>query len=584
MRTIDSLVDLIADTDFQILKDFQLDEQALLKTLANDGIDNIEITQVSAKQIQGTLNGSIFTLGGGQLAPVSNADQLLDAIDGAFAQGSFTKLSFSNAGREFLSFELAPDGYFFRSGRQQIDVTASWPASLTDIFETIDTLSGARNVDDLSQQERDSVQELIAGTNLSRLVIRDDGAPLLDLAFEKKSLTLQSSGLTLQVAQARNGEAQNFLLTIDGQDTSRTDAFKFSSANLAELKENLPEIEDALNLSLTAEERIKIKALADYTYINYTLTETATGPFSLALNIRVDQFHSDTIVPAIIGTQDADVIVGTASDDLLIGDAGNDTINGSHGFDTARFYGLGHEYALTLSQSGITVLDQISETGEADFLTSVEMINFDDISLFVGDMEWVDAVETSAIEALVQLYIGYFGRAPDAQGMLFWLNAITDGVDLSQVAALFYDQPETRAHLSAAQDTEGFVAATYAKVLGRAPDAGGLEFWSRVLDAGQIDEAGFIKHMIGGAFSDTGARADQTYLETKTDIGVYFAFIKGLNDVAKATTAMDLFDGTPQSALYARNTIDQMHLDILQDNTSLLIGMSDLVSDPFAGL
>ena len=90
--------------------------------------------------------------------------------------------------------------------------------------------------------------------------------------------------------------------------------------------------------------------------------------------------------------------------------------------------------------------------------------------------------------------------------------------------------------------------------------------------------------MIGGAFSDTGARADQTYLETKTDIGVYFAFIKGLNDVAKATTAMDLFDGTPQSALDARNTIDQMHLDILQNNTSLLIGMSDLVSDPFAGL
>lgn len=96
--------------------------------------------------------------------------------------------------------------------------------------------------------------------------------------------------------------------------------------------------------------------------------------------------------------------------------------------------------------------------------------------------------------AIANLYVALFNRAPDAAGFAFWTQALADGASISTIAQGFVKSPEARAIYSESQTSTQFVAAYYTSVLGRAPDASGLAFWTAALDAA------------GGSSSD-GARA-----------------------------------------------------------------------------
>lgn len=581
MRVIDSLVDLIADTDFAALEGVTLDHAALLETLAGEGPDSFEITQVSAAQIQGRIGETTVTLSGGQLSPVGTSEELSDAINGAFAEGTLTQMTFENNGTDFLVMERTANGFSLQTGRQRVDFTVDVPQKLTGILDLIAGLAELLSFRDLSDAEREMLRETLSTSGLSRIAVTEE-ALLFDLVLSDQSVTLSTSGLTVHITTERVGDAQTLLLNIEGTQTSNDDAFKFSSANLSELADYWPQIESALDLVLTADDRTRIEALADRTYLNYTLEQSAQGPFSFQLNARVDAFYRAEVASALKGTAEADVLTGTEADDLLIGAEGDDVIDGGGGHDIARIYGLSMDFAIEITPDGVLVHDRQETDVAIDRLTEIEVLNFDDRSIQLGELEWIDSLSASEIASLVRLYIAYFGRAPDAEGMLFWLNAVDQGLDLSEVAGLFYDQPETRAQFEALQTTAEFIATTYARVLGRAPDADGLMFWSSVLDSGQVETSNFIQAVIDGALSNPNALEDQQFLSDKTDIGLYFALTRGLNDVTQAKDAMALFDGSASSLLAARDGVDHMYQDAQSGDPALLIGMSDLIANPFA--
>ena len=85
--------------------------------------------------------------------------------------------------------------------------------------------------------------------------------------------------------------------------------------------------------------------------------------------------------------------------------------------------------------------------------------------------------------AIVNLYVALFNRAPDAAGFEFWTQALANGAPLSVVTGAFFVSPETTAIYPAAQNAQAFVSAFYQTVFGRAPDAEGLVFWTNVLNA-----------------------------------------------------------------------------------------------------
>lgn len=83
---------------------------------------------------------------------------------------------------------------------------------------------------------------------------------------------------------------------------------------------------------------------------------------------------------------------------------------------------------------------------------------------------------TTASDQITRLYDTVFNRVPDDAGLTFWTGALDAGAPLRAVADLFMRAPEFQATYGA-PDNGAFVTLLYNNVLGRTPDAEGLNFW-----------------------------------------------------------------------------------------------------------
>lgn len=86
------------------------------------------------------------------------------------------------------------------------------------------------------------------------------------------------------------------------------------------------------------------------------------------------------------------------------------------------------------------------------------------------------------VAPIVDLYFSAFGRAPDVEGLNYWVAAKSNGTSLSDIAKAFTQSSEFSQHATST-DT-AFVTALYQNALGRAPDAQGLAYWNAQLASG----------------------------------------------------------------------------------------------------
>lgn len=290
-----------------------------------------------------------------------------------------------------------------------------------------------------------------------------------------------------------------------------------------------------------------------------------------------------------------DTIMGDAGDDQLWGDAGNDEIMGGAGTDTAHYLGAISDFTLHFEKGNATRVEHRTADGEGtDFLAGVERLDFAGQTLNLDAIDGVIDVSSDDLSTLIEVYIAYFNRAPDAVGLYFWGAAFASGISLDAIAALFLDQDETRATYPADATNLDFASQVYSNVLGRTPDADGLAFWQGQLDSGAVSRDAFILEVLRGAKSEPaqGAsqafvelqRADQSYLATKTDIGTYFSAIKGLSDVNDASLAMEMFQrGDTGSVAQTVDQIDALYAEASStDGGAFLIQLVGLVDDPFS--
>lgn len=327
---------------------------------------------------------------------------------------------------------------------------------------------------------------------------------------------------------------------------------------------------------------------------------------SILLHPLADDFAAFEIPnsPGNLMAFDADIglISGTSGADTLLSTAGNDVIVGNDGFDSAGYSGTWDSYTLTLTPSSMTLLDRRPDGDGIDSLFSIERLEFGtagagqgttalDIMLFTGPT----SLDQGEFEAITELYIAYFNRAPDALGLFYWGTEFAKGFSLEQIATSFFAQPETRttyAHVLGAQgqllNTEGFVDAVYRNVLGRDPDPDGFAYWVDQLDTNPfITPPIFILSVIGGAKFPSSptpqTRIDQEYLANKVDIGAYFAAIKGLSDTQDAKEVMALFDGSSETVQTARDAIDAHYTEALDpEEGAFIFQLVGVLDDPFA--
>jgi ELWxxDGT repeat protein len=310
-----------------------------------------------------------------------------------------------------------------------------------------------------------------------------------------------------------------------------------------------------------------------------------------------DVFDGTEAADIARGFGGADALSGAAGNDTLEGGAGRDTLEGGPGFDrlaggaeidTARFGGASSDHALSVSPDAITVVD-VTGAGGIDRLYGVERLEFGDGFSFGADgavdlraVTGVADLTEAELRELAEVYIAYFDRAPDALGLYFYGNAISNGTSLEQAASTFINSTEYLTTYPDGTTNAEFVESVYNNVIGRGSDQAGFDFWVPVLDdeTNGIGRDTFIYEFLQGVQSDS---SDEAYLDSKVDLGLYFAAVNGMSNVDNADAAMQLYDGSQSSIDTAVAAIDGFYTDAMHAETSeFLLQLVGVVDNPFA--
>jgi hypothetical protein len=84
---------------------------------------------------------------------------------------------------------------------------------------------------------------------------------------------------------------------------------------------------------------------------------------------------------------------------------------------------------------------------------------------------------------IIRLYLGFFLRKPDYNGLEYWIRKIRSGTSLDLAATQFAAGSEFIRRYGELSNRD-YVIQLYRNLFERAPDAGGLDYWVRRLDGG----------------------------------------------------------------------------------------------------
>jgi hypothetical protein len=187
-------------------------------------------------------------------------------------------------------------------------------------------------------------------------------------------------------------------------------------------------------------------------------------------------------------------LAGTSAADVFHVASGAHAIDGGAGLDTVAYQGAHSGFTVHATTSGFTVT---GGTGAVqDTLVGVERLQFSDASVALD-------INGTAGEAY-RLYQAAFDRAPDADGLGYWIKMMDNGQTLQQVAAGFVASQEFASLYGPNASDSQFVNALYQNVLHRAGEAAGYNFWMAALE-----QHGASRATVLGSFSESAENQAQ---------------------------------------------------------------------------
>jgi V8-like Glu-specific endopeptidase len=242
------------------------------------------------------------------------------------------------------------------------------------------------------------------------------------------------------------------------------------------------------------------------------------------------------LAPTLTGTASVDALTGTSGNDVIWGKGGNDLINGGGGTDTAYYTGNRSEYNLANWGAVVTVTDRLGLDG-IDALTDMERIAFRDMTVNLQIGAKARTITQPQLKQLQELYVAFFNRIPDADGLSYWIDQVRAGQSISSIASAFYSaalQYPTQTGYSSAMSNADFIHIVYRNVLGRTDgaDADGLAYWTSALGSGAQSRGGLVTSILATAHTFKG-HATYGYvadlLDNKAAVAQKFAVDMGLN-------------------------------------------------------
>ncbi|MEQ5801244.1 DUF4214 domain-containing protein [Halomonas sp. H10-9-1] len=147
-------------------------------------------------------------------------------------------------------------------------------------------------------------------------------------------------------------------------------------------------------------------------------------------------------------------------------------------------------------------LAQVTTSQEADEAAPQELVG-----------QLVTSASDAYADAIQTLYIAYYGRPGDPDGMAFWTaQALANDGDLESLVAAFGSSEEYTEGL-AQLEPEAQVEALYLQIFGRDADEEGLDFYSQALADGDLSLAEIALTIVNGAAED-----DREVLDARLDV------------------------------------------------------------------
>lgn len=204
------------------------------------------------------------------------------------------------------------------------------------------------------------------------------------------------------------------------------------------------------------------------------------------------------VIENAIGGGGNDTLIGNSAANRLQGGGGSNILDGGAGIDTAVYSGNLNAYSIVAKAGGGYTVTPRADPAQSDALTGIERLALADGTISLGIASLADDPLQAQYVALAQkFYVAYFGRPADAGG-LAGMVAQFAAAKVPTTTAEFVGAYQTNATVKALVDSFGnsaesaalyhgstgdFVTAIYAHLFGRAPDAGGLAYWTAGLDA-----------------------------------------------------------------------------------------------------
>ena len=193
------------------------------------------------------------------------------------------------------------------------------------------------------------------------------------------------------------------------------------------------------------------------------------------------------------------------------------------------------DYEIGRTANNFYVKDLVSNTGTS-YLNGEKLIEFSDMTVNLEVFVKSKEISEKDLQALIELYIAFFNRVPDANGMSYWIDQLKNGASIAEISKSFYGAALAFSSVtgySASMSNADFVKIIYKNVLGRNEvDAEGLAYWSSSLSNGSATRASLIATILNSAHTFKG---DPTYgyvadlLDNKIKVGLYFAIQQGLS-------------------------------------------------------
>lgn len=170
-----------------------------------------------------------------------------------------------------------------------------------------------------------------------------------------------------------------------------------------------------------------------------------------------------------------------------------------------------------------------------------KQLRFTDVTVNLDIGELSTQVSANQLRSIIDLYVAFFNRIPDADGLAYWLQQLKTGTSLEQISNSFYRAAilySAQTGYSSGMSHQEFVKIIYKNVLGRSgnfsPTDDEVNYWAGELLRG-VSKGSMIQSMLNSArtfYSDPKWNFVPALLDGKLQVAQYFAVEHGLTYIS----------------------------------------------------